>query len=212
MTAPRRSPRLAFGGLAMTCVFFLLIPPAFSRETPRLVAAKVPTLKTLPSKCIGKDCFEWTADVGGKTVPLRGAGLFRYLRADLYSAALYVPEEIKTTDILADVPKALLFVCHHDIKKEDILRVSDKNLRGNPTVDYKKIQRRLEKLNAFYKTVKDGDYYRILYSPGHGTVVEYNGRERILILGEDFARAYFGMWISKYSINQKFRKELLDLK
>ncbi len=184
-----------------------------NKPIPRLVAAPVATLRTLPSKCVGKDCFDWTTPVDGKPVSLRGAGLFRFLRIEVYTAAFYSPwEAASTEDILGDVPKSLEFRYHHEIKGGDIRKIVDKNLRGNPNVDYKKIQRRLEKLDAYYHDVKPGDRYRVTYIPKQGTFFEFNGKQEIAVPGEDFAGAYFSVWISRYSINQKFRKTLLGLK
>ena len=181
--------------------------------TPRLVAAKVPTLSTLKTKRVGQDDFDWSVEVAGKTLPMRGAGVFHFMHVDVYAAAFYIVESARTPDeVMESVPKALKLVYHYPVKKTDILRVADKNLRGNPTVDYKKIQRRLEKLNEFFIDVKDGDTYLMLYEPGVGTTFVFNGSKKLLVPGDDFAKAYFGIWISKYSVSQKFRKELLGMK
>ena len=45
--------------------------------------------------------------------------------------------------------------------------------------------------------------------PRDEAVAFFKGRPIVEIEGQDFARAYFGIWLSKYSINQKLRKSLL---
>lgn len=52
--------------------------------------------------------FADSTTIGGKAVPLRNAALLRYLKfIKAYVAALYLPEGVKSEDVLSDVPKRL---------------------------------------------------------------------------------------------------------
>ena len=52
---------------------------------------------------------------------------------------------------------------------------------------------------------------RLVYSKGK-TFLYYKGNLRAQIDGADFASAYFGIWLSEYSISQKLRKDLLGIR
>lgn len=162
------------------------------------------------SNCVEGDCFDTQVTINGKTVPLRGAAMFSVLNNDLYTSAFYVSPDAKTSDdMLADVPKRLVIHCRRDFGKDDMINAAEKNLKSNPTLDIEKLEPQIDKLSEHMDPAKQGDEYALTYIPGKGTQFEFNGEVRVVIPGADFARAFFGIWISPYSISQKLRLQLL---
>lgn len=140
---------------------------------------------------------------------LKGSGTFRYMGVKLYEASFYSPQgNIPEDELLSRSPKKLTIRYAREIPRDAILEAAEKNLRGNPDVDYAAIRERLEKFNSKYVTIRPGDRYELLFADGK-TSLYYNGKKEIEVLGEDFGRAYFGIWLSRYPINQKLKLKLL---
>ncbi len=147
--------------------------------------------------------------LGEQTLELRGRGIFRYLRMKLSAASFYTLPSARTTEeVLGPVPKRLNIRYFRKIPKDAITQSAEKNLKNNPEVNYAKIEQRVKELHACYQVVDRGDEYELVYFQGK-TSLYFNRQLKIVIDGDDFAKAYFGIWLSKYSINQKLRKELL---
>lgn len=163
-------------------------------------------------RCLNETCFSETLTVGGEDLPLRGIGLLEFWKMDLYTAAFYVPEEAQGIDgVLQDVPKALIIHYHRGVPTKWMNKVAVKKLRENPDVDYAAVEDRVKLIGDTYVPVNDGDRYELRYAPGGGTTLLLNGQEQIRIPGADFAKAYFGIWVSHVPGKEKLRDELLNM-
>lgn len=155
-------------------------------------------------------CFDGQKEVEGQRLPLRGTGLLQYLKLDIYSGAFYAPEHVDTPEeALADVPKSLILQYHRGIKVKWMQQASERILKKNPAVDLQALKPRLDLIAGAYQKVEKGDRYELRYAPGKGTTLLLNDREVIQVPGEDFARAYLGIWLSEKPANARFRDSLL---
>ena len=162
--------------------------------------------------CLSKTCFVKLKKVGQSDLPLLGAKLFKYYFWTAYSIALYGPSQARGIDlILADVPKRLVLVYKRDFEAEDIIKAADKMLRKNPDVDQNKIQNQLDQINKLYVSIKEGESYALEYEPGKGTTLLKNDVALGTVAGAEFAKAYFGIWLSKYPIDESLRDQLLGI-
>jgi len=162
--------------------------------------------------CLNDVCFETVKDINGAAVPLRGIGLLEFLSVDLYTAAFYVPAEADTLEkVLGDTPKSLVIEYHHGIKVKWMNEAAEKTLKKNPGVNFPAIEERVRQIAAAYKKVDKNDRYELCYEPGRGTSLYLNGEVQITLPGQDFAAAYFGIWISDYPARDKLRDQLLNL-
>jgi hypothetical protein len=151
--------------------------------------------------------------IGEAEIPLRGGGLFRYAVVfRVYAGVLYAPANVAGADVLeADVPKRLEL--HY------LLNISADDFRESGTALIQKQQgpevlaalaERLERFNAAYQDVQEGDRYALEYHPDHGTRLLLNGEELVRVPGLDFARAYFGIWLDpREPLSSSFRNDLL---
>ena len=162
--------------------------------------------------CIERGCFSAQTKVGAKELPLIGAILYRYLVFDVYSIALYGPDGEQSIDsILSDVPKKLVIQYHRDFTRDQIVRAGTELMRGNKEIDFELTEPQTEKMNSLYvEQVSEGDQYWIKYIPGEGTSLYYNGRLLGNVPGSEFARAYFGIWLSRNPIDEDMRDALLS--
>jgi hypothetical protein len=164
-----------------------------------------------PLSCKNSICFESPLKISGHEVPIRGIALLEYLRFDLYTAALYAAPEIKTIDtVLGNTPKSLVLHYHRTIKKEVMIKASRDRILKNSAIDSKALEDRLKQLDAAYQNVKKGDRYELRYEPNVGTSLILNGKLQATIQGEDFQKAFFGIWLSRVPLNKKLRDALLQ--
>ena len=154
--------------------------------------------------------FATATTIDGDRVPLRNAALFEFLGLDLYSAAVYVPDGATTVrEVLATQPKTLEIYYHRSLTAKQINRATEKALANNPTVDVDAIASQLERLYSAARNVQDGDRYRAHHADG-AVQLELNGQTTAVIEGDDFAHAFFGIWLSDHALSDSLRDRLLD--
>ena len=177
--------------------FFLSLNGAYSGTAPQKICKK-------------KICFEGSKQLAGQTLPIHGVGLLEYVMLDLYTAALYAPSQFATVDsVLDNVPKSLVLHYHRMIKKEWMIEASRDRIKKNPANNAEALESRLKQLDRAYQKVNKGDRYELRYEPGVGTSLILNGKLQATIEGEDFQRAFFGIWLSEIPLNKKLRDKLL---
>ena len=155
-------------------------------------------------------CFSSRQAIGGTEVPLKGTALLEYLFFDVYSAAFYAEPSIDSSEeALASGRKAIVVQYHRRLEREEFIKSTEELLQNNPTVEVKEIRDELQQLYRMYRDVEAGDRYVAEYVTGHGTTLRLNGMKQGTIPGEKFQRAYFGIWLSRYSVNQEFTEQLL---
>lgn len=145
------------------------------------------------------------------------AGNYRFVYRmffKLYDARLYTnAEQTDSVDELFNGENALLleFDYLRKIKKSVILESSEKILSKNMSPsELALIQKRVDLINAMYRTVDEGDRSALSYVPGKGTTLWINGKSIITIEGEDFARLYFRIWLGEQPISEQMRDALLQ--
>jgi hypothetical protein len=161
---------------------------------------------------IGGVEFPKTAKLKELEIPWRGGAVYRYLGFKVYTAAFYAGPEVRSSEAaLGDVPKRLVLHYHRKIDKGSIVEASEKMLDKNPSIDKASLDESLKKFYSWLEDVKKGDRFQLDYIPGIGCELRFNGELRGTIPGADFARAYFGIWLSDHSINGKNRDRLLGI-
>ena len=58
--------------------------------------------------------------------------------------------------------------------------------------------------------MEPGDRYALTYLPGEGTELAKNGVRLALVPGEEFAEAYFGIWLGEAPLDRNLRDQLLE--
>lgn len=154
--------------------------------------------------------FRDSVRVGEHTLDIRGMGQFRWLLLKVYVAALYLPEEIPSADVLKDVPKRLEFHYFVDITAEEFSESAAPYLDRNVPPDQRtKIGPKADALNRLYRDVSEGDRYTLTYEPGAETELALNGDVLGLIPGFDFAAGYYRIWLGDDPLNEDLKRALL---
>lgn len=164
-----------------------------------------------PSVCRNDFCFSAEEKVDGEPLTLRGVSTFRYWGLRVYTGALYTPSSKTSPDaILGETPKKLVLRYHRSVSVNQFVEKSEETLEKHPEFSLGRLSSSLSRMKSMYVPVKEGDTYAMTYDPAQGALrLFFNERLLGTITDPAFARAYFGIWISDYSVSERFTDELL---
>lgn len=149
------------------------------------------------------------------TLVLNGAGVRKKFFMDIYAGALYLPA--KTTDAAAIIsdngPAAVdMHIIHSKISQEKIIGGWEDGLKANLDQDrLDALRPRLDRFNALFAEVREGDIIRIAYLPAAGTEVRINDEQRGIVEGNDFFRALLEIWLGSSPVNKSLKANMLGL-
>ena len=142
---------------------------------------------------------------------LNGMGLLRYrvvFRG--YVAALYLPDRISEKRVLQNVPRRLELSYFWSIGAKDFGDAANQLLQRNLSAsEFEAIRPRLATFHRAYRDVSPNDRYSLTYLPDVGTELRLNEELLVSVPGEDFASAYFGIWLGDQPLDRALRDELL---
>lgn len=166
-----------------------------------------------PSVCHDGFCFSLQEKVDGVPLTLRGVSTFRYWGFRVYTGALYMPASETSPDaVLKEIPKKLVLRYHRSVSVDQFVEKSEEILGKHPQLSLEQLRPFLSRMKSMYVPVEDGDAYAITYNPDRGMLrLFFNEQQLGTITDSAFARAYFGIWVSDYSVSERFTNELLGL-
>jgi hypothetical protein len=139
---------------------------------------------------------------------LAGAGRLRYWGFDVYDANLWVAPGFSGNDFAAHA-FALELAYLRDFTNDDIAsRSLDEMRRFGPIADGQAAQWQ-QALRAAFPDVKKSDRITGINRPREGVVFLTNGRVTGAVRDTEFARLFFGIWLSPRTSEPKLRQQLL---
>jgi hypothetical protein len=157
--------------------------------------------------------------IGGIELPLRqgdfqlqGAGLLRKgLIFKIYVGALYVTNKEDVGNILGAVPKRLDIHYFHHTPKKHMIRVAEETLRKNLSEEeYQRLLPKIEQLHNAYLNGKKGSFASLIYMPGEGLTYSFDNEPVLTIDCDDFANAYFTIWLGEEPSSQTVKMGMLN--
>jgi hypothetical protein len=147
----------------------------------------------------------------GVSLRLHNAALLRYkIFFRGYVVGLYLPENAAPESALGEVPKRLEFQYFWEIPGQAIGKAGEEILARNVDgATLSSLRDRLERIRRAYRDVKPGDRYALTYRPGSGTELSFNGTPLVVVEGDDFAAAYFSIWLGRNPIDEQLKEDLL---
>jgi hypothetical protein len=137
-----------------------------------------------------------------KGLQLQGQGRMTFWGFDVYDARLYVADQRGQSGFALDL-NYLRSLKGADITKSTIdemqrLGVSEasRNAWG-------------KKLDGIFPNVVSGSSLTAIHVPGRGTVFLHNGKPAGEIAGDDFAKAFFSIWLDPKTAAPKLRTALI---
>jgi hypothetical protein len=156
--------------------------------------------------------FDERITAGNRVLELQSLGLLRYrVFIKGYVAALYLEPGTAPADALEAVPKRLELEYLWPIAGERFGPVAESALaRSLDAESFERLRPQIEALHEKYQDVEPGDRYALTYLPEEGTELAKNGVRLALVPGEEFGRAYFGIWLGEAPLDRKLRDQLLQ--
>lgn len=142
-------------------------------------------------------------------VRLSGQGSLRFLGMEIYQARLWVAPQFRPADYAAH-PLALELDYQRSFTAKAIATRSIEEMRRVGTFTPLQAQRWQQALQEALPDVKAGDRITGLYQPGAGAVFRYQGRTVGEVADPEFARLFFGIWLSPQTSEPRLRQALLS--
>lgn len=157
--------------------------------------------------------------VGGIKLPLRqgnlqlqGAGLLKKgFVFKIYVGALYIQQTDHLDRILSDVPKRIDIHYFHHTPKKHMIRAANDTLNKNLSdSEYLKLFPKINALHDAYINGKKGSRASIIYHPGEGLTYAFDDKPVITIACDDFANAYFTVWLGEKPSSRTVKEAMLN--
>jgi Chalcone isomerase-like len=149
---------------------------------------------------------EVAAELPGAKV--QGSSTLRFFGLRVYDARLWTGAAALATDWTA-TPFALELEYARELKGELIAERSLTEMRRQGEIAAETGQRWLDLMKSLFPDVKGGDRITGLNRPGQGARFFVNGKLRGESGDGDFARFFFGIWLSPRTSEPAMRKALL---
>jgi hypothetical protein len=152
-----------------------------------------------------------TITVEGKALKLNGMGLRKKVVFKVYVAGLYLetPSKDPAAVLSSDQIKSMRLWILRSLKGSQITEAIVEGFEKNSKAQMGALKARLDKFNAMFPDVKEGDQIEMTYVPGKGTIVTAKGTEKGVIEGKDFADALFSVWLGANPVQEDLKKALL---
>jgi hypothetical protein len=139
---------------------------------------------------------------------LSGKGRLTVWGFDVYDASLWVTPGFKA-DKLTALPFALELAYLRDFTNTDIAERSLVEMRRSATISDAQAKAWTAAMLRVIPNVKKGDRIMGVYRPGTGAAFLVNGKSAGEIMDAEFARLFFGIWLSPKTSEPKVRSALL---
>jgi chalcone isomerase-like protein len=152
-----------------------------------------------------------TITVEGKTLKLNGAGLRKKVVFKVYVAGLYLetPSKDAAGIVAADQVKSMRLSILRSLEAKKITEAIREGFEKNSRAQMPALSPRLDRFDAMFPDVKEGDEIVMTYAPGKGTAVTARGVEKGLIEGKDFGDALFSVWLGPNPVQEDLKAKLL---
>lgn len=139
---------------------------------------------------------------------LRGQGRFRYFGLSIYDARLWSAESVDPAR-WAELPLTLELQYARSLVGREIAKRSLAEMRRQASISDAQGQAWLQAMEAAFPDVKAGDRLSGQHEPGAGAQFFFNGQARQRIADAQFARLFFGIWLSPQTSEPALREQLL---
>ena len=151
--------------------------------------------------------------IEGRTLVLNGMGLRQatILRVHVYVGGLYL--EARSSDasqiIASEGMKRLILHFVRDVGRQNLVEAWDEGFTKSAGSGLASLRDRVATLDGWMVDFKRGDALTFTQIPGRGIVVEVKGQAKGTLVGADFARALWGIWLGDRPPNPELKKGLL---
>lgn len=155
--------------------------------------------------------FPTAVQDGEATLVRRQEGVLTYFFIDVYSAALFTPQNIKLANLdISSDPFRLDVFYHREIDREDALKLAWSTLRRQLEPEQlARLKPAIESLHEHIADIQPGDRYSLSLHSHPALTLLRNGEIVFTSNDPDLARAYAHMWLGENGISRRLRRTLL---
>ncbi len=150
---------------------------------------------------------------GAPALVLNGAGVRRKFFFKIYVGALYLSERAGTlSDVLAQMGprRVMMHFVYGEVTREQLVEGWNEGFENNHTdAEMTLLRPRLERFNALFETVKEGDRILIDYLPASGTRVTIRNDVKGVVPGKDFNDALLRVWLGRKPASRGLKRAML---
>lgn len=149
-------------------------------------------------------------EAGGKKLSLNGMGQRMKFIVRVYVAGLYLehPQKDAAKILAADEARAVQMKLLLKLDKKTVADAIVAAFRRNSQAQLPALKDRLDKLEASFRDVAEGDQLTFTYLPGKGTQVKGPGTD-LTVPGKDFADALFAVWLGGDPVDAGLKRGML---
>ena len=148
-----------------------------------------------------------------KTVQLNGVGYRKKFFVKVYIGALYTEKLARSRDAVVSMDgpnRVVMHFLHDEVSQEKLVAAWNDGFEDNLSEDdLEKLRPRIDKFNAMFPTVRQGDVIYLDYIPGTGTRVTINGENSGVIAGKDFNNALLDIWLGEEPASNGLKEDML---
>lgn len=140
-----------------------------------------------------------TLAAGSEQLTLNGAGLRKKFFIKIYAGALYLKSKSSNGAALIAADEAMAIRMHflYGLKPEQLTEAFAEGFEAALGSDMAKHAEAILAFNKlFSQKTEKGDTYDIIYVPGKGTEVLFNGTSQGIVEGLDIKKAVFSIWLA----------------
>ena len=186
----------------------------------RLIAAFALTIASLAAHAQAVEIegvkLDPTAQVGGASLVLNGAGIRTRAIFKVYVAGLYVPQKVNTAAALLSQkgPRRVAITMLRNVDADTFSGALSEGLQKNLSeAQFAGFRAQIDTLNGNFKAAgeaKKGDVIHLEFAPDTGTRVVINGKvQGSAIAGEEFYAALLRIWIGDKPVDADLKKGLV---
>jgi hypothetical protein len=152
---------------------------------------------------------------GQAPLVLNGAGIRKKFFFKIYVGSLYLPQRESDANRIIDMdrPKRVqMDMLYSKVDKEKFVDGWNEGFAGNQSeAELKPLRERIDRFNAMFETLVEGDRVVLDYLPGEGTRVTIKGAVKGVIEGQDFNRALLKIWLGDEPVTKSLKEGMLGL-
>ncbi len=183
----------------------------------KLIILILGVLLTLPSysmKVGGKNLPD-TLKFGDVTLVLNGAGIRKKFWIKVYAGGLYLKKKSHDWKAIlnADEPMAIrMHFIYDGVSSSKMIGGWEDGFENILGENFGNLKSRVKLFESFFNVeTHEDDIWDLVYIPGVGTKVLFNGKEKGVVPGLDFKKVLFSIFISDKAEHEDLRKGMLGL-
>ncbi len=177
-----------------------------------LAAALSLVAVTVSAATVAGANIEDTVTVGGQKLVLNGAALRKKFVVKVYVGALYLQQKQSNAAaiVTADAPRRQVMHFLYEVDKGKMVEAWEGGLKDNTPNASAEVKTAFKTLGTWMEDMPVGKRIVLTYTPGTGTLVEVNGKNKGTLGGKAVADALLNTWVGpKPGPGADFKKGIL---